>query len=135
MNSSENGVFCACGVNGMHAMGLQCIFPGSTTRCNAMPFSAAAPHTALQEMHTALQEFHTALQEFHTALQEIRAGASHNMAQWGRGSSKVPRPVREQTFLQSFQNSQQPHPSRTVSLIRHRRIALNRTLPNFSREK
>ena len=101
-------------------MGLQCIFPGSTTRCNAMPFSAAAPHTALQE--------------FHTALQEIRAGASHNMAQWGRGSSKVPRPVREQTFLQSFQNSQQPHPS-TVSLIRHRRIALNRTLPNFSREK
>ena len=122
-------------------MGLQCIFPGSTTRCNAMPFSAAAPHTALQEIHTALQEihtalqeFHTALQEFHTALQEIRAGASHNMAQWGRGSSKVPRPVREQTFLQSFQNSQQPHPS-TVSLIRHRRIALNRTLPNFSREK
>ena len=108
-------------------MGLQCIFPGSTTRCNAMPFSAAAPHTALQE-------FHTALKEFHTALQEIRAGASHNMAQWGRGSSKVPRPVREQTFLQSFQNSQQPHPS-TVSLIRHRRIALNRTLPNFSREK
>ena len=108
-------------------MGLQCIFPGSTTRCNAMPFSAAAPHTALQEIHTALQEFHT-------ALQEIRAGASHNMAQWGRGSSKVPRPVREQTFLQSFQNSQQPHPS-TVSLIRHRRIALNRTLPNFSREK
>ena len=115
-------------------MGLQCIFPGSTTRCNAMPFSAAAPHTALQEFHTALQEIHTALQEIHTALQEIRAGASHNMAQWGRGSSKVPRPVREQTFLQSFQNSQQPHPS-TVSLIRHRRIALNRTLPNFSREK
>ena len=44
MNSSENGVFCARGVNGMHAMGLPLHFCSSTT--NAMPFSATLPCSA-----------------------------------------------------------------------------------------
>ena len=44
VNSSENGVFCARGVNGMHAMGLPLHFCSSTT--NAMPFSATLPCSA-----------------------------------------------------------------------------------------
>ena len=90
-HSSENGVFCARGVNGMHAMGLQLHFCQGKAglnlpmQCNAMPFS----DTLQLAMH------YTAVQ-----VQVITwAGAV--------GSPKLPRPVREQTFLHSFQNSQQ----------------------------
>ena len=88
VNSSENGVFCARGVNGMHAMGLQLHFcqarQGSTTQCNAMPFS----DTLQLAMH-------------YTAVVQVITWAG------AVGSPKLPRPVGEQTFLHSFQNSQQ----------------------------
>ena len=75
MNSSENGVFCARGVNGMHAMGLPCIFAARPPlQC---PFRPLCPLQCRVQVIT-----------------------------WVGGSSKLPRPVGEQTFLHSFQNSQ-----------------------------